>query len=213
MIVLEDLMDRGTVPQVPIYLDGMIMEATAIHTAYPEYLTKSLRDKIFQEGENPLLSDIFTLVDSHERRKEIIASDQPMIVIATAGMMNGGPVLEYFKNWAEQDRHSLVFVGFQAGGTLGRRIQQGRREITMSDDQGKSKVVNVNLDVESVDGFSGHSDRRQLMNYVKNLNPRPNKVITMHGDEDSCRDLASGIHKEYNLKTWAPKNLETFRLK
>jgi KH/beta-lactamase-domain protein len=211
MIVLEDLMDRGTVPQVPVYLDGMIMEATAIHTAYPEYLTKSLRDKIFQEGENPLLSDVFTLVDSHERREEIISSDQPMIVIATAGMMNGGPVLEYFKNWAEDDENTLVFVGFQAGGTLGRRIQQGRREINMSDG-GKSKVVHVNMDVEDVDGFSGHSDRRQLMNYVKNLNPRPNKVITMHGDESSCLDLASGIHKKYNLKTWAPKNLETFRL-
>ncbi len=212
MIVLQDLMQSGKIPHVPVYLDGMIMEATAIHTAYPEYLTKKLRNQIFQEGENPLLSDIFQMVDSHSMRQDLLDSNEPCIMVATSGMMSGGPVVEYFKHWAEDGDNSLIFVGFQAAGTLGRRIKQGRREIPMSDG-GKSKVVKMNLNVETVDGFSGHSDRRQLMNYVKNLNPRPNKVLTMHGEESKCLDLASSIHKKYRMKTWAPKNLETYRLK
>ena len=107
----------------------------------------------------------------------------------------------------------LVFVGFQAGGTLGRRIQQGWREIPMAGQRGLSNVVKVELDVETVDGFSGHSDRRQLMNYINNVTPKPDHVITMHGEESKCIDLATSIHKKYHMRTEAPMNLETIRLK
>ncbi|MHB8585028.1 MAG: beta-CASP ribonuclease aCPSF1 [Thermoplasmatota archaeon] len=212
MIVVEELTRRGEIPRVPVYLDGMIWEATAIHTAYPEYLNNQLRNEIFHEGTNPLLSDVFVRVDSAETRRKILASEGPCIVLATSGMMSGGPVMEYFKEWAPDNRHCLIFVGFQAAGTLGKRIQAGWREIPLSD-QGRSKVLKVELQIETVDGFSGHSDRRQLMNYVNNLSPKPDKVITMHGEESNCIDLASSIHKKYRIQTYAPMNLETLRLK
>ena len=212
MLVMEDLMTRGEIPRVPVYLDGMIYEATAIHTAYPEYLNNQLRNEIFHEGKNPLLSDIFTRVDSQETRRKILASEEPCVVLATSGMMTGGPVMEYFKEWAPDKRNTLVFVGYTAGGTLGRRIQQGMREIPMGFG-GKSQVVHVNMEIETVDGFSGHSDRRQLMNYINNLSPKPDKVITMHGEESNCIDFASSVHKKYHIQTYAPYNLETIRLK
>ncbi|HUR68548.1 MAG TPA: beta-CASP ribonuclease aCPSF1 [Candidatus Thermoplasmatota archaeon] len=213
MLVMEELIRNGDVPRVPVYLDGMIWEATAIHTAYPEYLNNELRNEIFHEGSNPLLSDIFIRVDSQEMRRKVLDATEPCVVLATSGMMSGGPVMEYFRHWAQDKRNALVFVGFQAGGTLGRRIQQGWREIPMSAERGRSGVVKVEMDVETVDGFSGHSDRRQLMNYINNITPKPDHVITMHGEESKCIDLATSIHKKYHMRTEAPMNLETIRLK
>ena len=74
-------------------------------------------------------------------------------------------------------------------------------------------VVKIEMDVETVDGFSGHSDRRQLMNYINNITPKPDRVITMHGEESKCIDFATSIHKKYHIMTDAPYNLETIRLK
>ncbi len=210
MIVIEQLMADKEIPQVPVYLDGMIWEATAIHTAYPEYLNNKLRAQAFQKGKNPLLSDIFVRVDGHETRQKIINDTDPCMVLATSGMMVGGPVMEYFKSWAEEENNMIVFVGYQAEGSFGRRVQKGWRDISFTSG-GNVQTLKLNMAVETVDGFSGHSDRRQLMNYVNNMSPRPDRLLFGHGEESKCLDLSSSIHKKYNMNTTAMKNLETTR--
>ncbi|MFZ2071763.1 MAG: beta-CASP ribonuclease aCPSF1 [Halobacteriota archaeon] len=205
MIALE-----GLQLEVPVYLDGMIWEATSIHTAYPEYLNKNLKNSIFQ-GENPFLSDVFVPVDDVEKRKAVIEDDEPSIILATSGMLNGGPVLEYLKRLAGDEKNTLIFVGYQAEGTLGRRIQKGWNEIQLSDD-GKIGNVKIKMDINTVDGFSGHSDRNQLMDFVRGIKPLPSKVMCMHGEASKCLALASGIHKKFKIETVAPQNLETLRL-
>jgi len=213
MIVLENLVRTKKIPKINVYLDGMIWEATAIHTAYPEYLNNKLRAQVFQQGENPLLSDIFKRVDSHEMRQKII-NDHPesCVVLATSGMMNGGPVMEYFKEWASDKKNTIAFVGYQAEGTLGKRIQKGWEEIPLNLG---GNVVNIkmNMSVETCDGFSGHSDRKQLMNFINNMSPRPERVIFGHGEESKCLDIASAIHRRYNINTNAMSNLETVRFR
>jgi len=212
MLVLEDMMRNHQVPKVPIYLDGMIWEATAIHTAYPEYLNSQLRTQIFQMGENPFLSEIFKRVDSGEMRERICHDPEPCIVLATSGMMNGGPVLEYFKNWCDNETSTLVFVGYQGEGTMGRKIQKGWSDISLQD-KGKPLTLHMKMDVETVDGFSGHSDRRQLVNFISTLEPRPERIIIGHGEDFKCSDLASTLYKKFGIETRAPLNLETIRLK
>ena len=211
MIVLEEAIRNKIIDDVPVYLDGMIYEATAIHTAYPEYLNAHIRDLIFHKGINPFISDSFIRVDSTSKRFEVIEDSSPSIILATSGMLNGGPVMEYFRALAPDEKNTLVFVGYQAEGTLGRRIQKGWKEVPMSTPEGRREVIRVNLQVETVDGFSGHSDRRQLLNYVKYLKLKPEKIITVHGDEGKCLDLASTIYKTYRIETRAPQNLETIR--
>ncbi|MCD4822161.1 MAG: beta-CASP ribonuclease aCPSF1 [Methanococcoides sp.] len=211
MIVLEDAIRRGIIDDVPVYLDGMIWEATAIHATYPEYLNNNLRKLIFQKGQNPFLAECFKPVDSNELRKKIIEDPHPCVILSTSGMMNAGPVMEYFKAFAPDPNNTLVFVGYQADGTLGRRIQKGWKEIPVSSKNG-TEVVKMNMGVEVVDGFSGHSDRKQLMEYFKKMKPQPERVFTEHGDERSCIDLASSLHKKYRLETRALTNLETIRL-
>lgn len=210
MLVLEKLMKAKEYADIPIYLDGMIWEATAIHTAYPEFLNNHLRTQIFQRKDNPFLSKIFKRVDSTDMRNKILDDTDPCIVLATSGMMNGGPIIEYFKYWAQKEINKLIFVGYQAEGTMGRKIQKGWNEIPMSD-RGKQIIVKVNMGIETCDGFSGHSDRKQLLNYIYSLSPRPERVLINHGESSKCLDLANTIRHKYGADTRAPLNLETVR--
>ncbi|MCQ2971798.1 MAG: beta-CASP ribonuclease aCPSF1 [archaeon] len=210
MVVLEEYMRHGMIDEVPIYIDGMIWEATAIHTARPEYLSKDLRDQIFHMGRNPFVADVFKNVKNMDYRKDIVEGE-PAIILSTSGMLTGGNSVEYFKWLCEDERNTLIFVGYQSEGSLGRRIQNGRKEVLLEED-GKTKVFNVKMEIKTLNGFSGHSNRRQLMDYVKRLNPRPDKVITCHGDPYKTVDLASSIHRSYKIETKSPLNLECTRI-
>jgi hypothetical protein len=207
MLALEEGIRREKIPNVKIYLDGMIREATAIHTTYPEYLNSDLRNQIFKEGLNPFLAECFVQVDSSELREKVINGD-PCVILTTSGMLNGGPVMEYLSNLAQDERNALVFVGYQADGTLGRRIQKGWREVPI----GRRETIVINLEIVTIDGFSGHSDRKQLMSYIAHIQPRPEKIFTVHGDENSTIDLASSLYKRYHIETHSPMNLETYRM-
>ena len=209
MMVLENAYRRNEL-NVPVYIDGMIFEATAIHTSYPEYLKKHIKHQIFN-GYNPFLVESFKKVESKKMRKEIIESDEPCIIIATSGMMTGGPSVEYFKNLAEDERNIITFVGYQAEGSLGRRIQNGLKEIAI-EDNGKTKGLKLKIGVKTVDGFSGHADRRQLLGYAKKLHPRPKRAILMHGEMNKSMNLAMTLYEMFKVESSAPKNLDSIRL-
>lgn len=193
------------------YLDGMLWDATAIHTTYPEYMSREMQYKIFHKGENPFLSPIFKRIGSPTERKEVIASTEPYVVIATSGMLMGGPAVEYLKNFAEDKKNTLLFVGYQAEGTLGAKIQRGWKEIPM-EEKGKHVLLKINMEVETIEGFSGHSDRNQLLSYIKYLSGKPRRIICNHGEESRCLDLARSIHKIFKIETVVPRNVETIRL-
>jgi KH/beta-lactamase-domain protein len=212
MLVLEEAMREGEIPTVPVHLDGMIWEATAIHSTYPEYLRDDLRDRIFHEDENPFLADQFNHIDEGEDERRDVADGGPSIVLSTSGMVEGGPIMSWLEHLGKDSDSTLTFVGYQAQGTLGRAIQSGREEIPFGNDRtGRSKTLTLRMDVETVDGFSGHADRQGLENFVRTMNPRPEKVLCVHGDESSTQDLSSALYHDYNMRTFAPKNLETFR--
>jgi len=211
MLVLEEAMREGEIPEVPIHLDGMIWEATAIHTTYPEYLRDDLRERIFHDDANPFLSEQFNHIDGGEEERQEVSDGGPAIILSTSGMLEGGPIRSWLEHLGGDPNSTLVFVGYQAQGTLGRRIQNGWEEIPVGYGDGRQNTLTLKMDVETVDGFSGHADRAGLENFVKTMNPRPEKVLCVHGDERSVQDLSSALYHEYNMRTFAPKNLETFR--
>lgn len=208
MMVLENAYRFGDL-EVPVYLDGMIWEATAIHTSNPEYLKRHIKHRIFN-GQNPFLVDAFTKV-VHKERPSIIESDDPCIILATSGMMTGGPSVEYFKHFAADERNSLTFVGYQAEGSLGKRLQNGVPEVAL-DFAGKTKAVKVKMNVVTVDGFSGHADRRQLLGYSKKIRPKPKRVLIMHGEAEKTANLAMTLQEMFKFDASAPRNLDTMRL-
>ncbi len=212
MLVLDRHMKEGRLKELPIFVEGMISEATAIHTAFPEYLSAELREKILHMDENPFESEYLNMITHPSQREEVI-SGGPCIVMATAGMLEGGPILDYFRRLASDPRNTLIFVSYQIEGTLGSRILKGAREVPIMGPNGKMEILKVGMRVEAVEGFSGHSDRRQLLNFVNRISPKPSKIVVNHGERKKCYSLAQSISKLYKIKALAPDNMETIRLR
>jgi KH/beta-lactamase-domain protein len=211
MLIIDGYMKRGLMKEAPVFIEGMISEATAIHTAYPEYLGREVRHSILHEEVNPFQSDYFTIVEHPSVRQSII-DGEPCVVLATSGMLEGGPVIEYFKNWASDEKNTIIFVSYQIEGTMGKRVQKGVNEVTMMDNEGKMAVVQVKMQTESIEGFSGHSDRRQLINYLTHLKPKPERIFVCHGEKSKSMNIASFLDRKAGMNTVVPSILETFRL-
>jgi len=212
MLIIDRYMRQGLIKEVPVFIEGMISEATAIHTAYPEYLAKEVRNSILYEGVNPFKSDYFTIVEHPSARQEIVDGEQS-IIMATSGMMEGGPVIDYFKYLAPDERNGVVFVSYQIEGTLGRRVQRGLAETPIINSDGKIEILKVNLKVEPIKGFSGHSDRRQILNYIRRVTPKPEKVIVCHGEKAKSLSIANTLQRTYKLDVRVPEILETIKLR
>jgi len=211
IVMVEQLIREGLIPDIPIYIDGMVWDITAIYTAYPEFLNSTIRQQIFQRDNNPFLAKGIKQVGSQKERKQIVEEGGPCIILATSGMLQGGPSVEYLKALAEDKRHSLIFSCYQGEGTLGRRIQNGEKEVFFREGQ-KEEVLHINMDVLKIE-ISGHADRRELMSFIQHLSPRPKRILVNHGEQSRCLDLASSIHKQFRIETEAPRNLEVVRIK
>ena len=155
MMVIDKYMKSGQLIESPVFMEGMIQEATAIHEAHPEYLERSLKQKILETDDNPFDSEYFTNIEHADGRDEPLREDTPCIVIATSGMLEGGPVLEYFRNFAPNPKNKILFVSYQVNGTLGRRVMDGARQVTIMGRDGKVEVVTINCGTEKLEGFSG----------------------------------------------------------
>jgi len=193
-------------------VQGMVWDITAIHTAYPDFLNNQVKKSIFHHDSNPFLSPIFKQVGSVKERQQIIEETGSCIILATSGMLTGGASVEYFRELAGNPRNSLVIVSYQGEGSLGRRVQSGEKEFVM-ESNGKRETVEVKMEIYTIEGLSGHSSRNELTRFVYNLDPRPKKIIVVHGESSRCLDLASSLHKLNKIETAAPKNLEAIRIR
>ncbi len=209
-MVIEDAYKRGLISDKnSIYVEGMVKEASAIHTAYPEYLRQSLEKRILT-NDSPFDSGLFKSVKKEDRDK--ICQGSGAVILSTSGMMSGGPVIDYFHKLAENPANTLVFVGYLAEGTFGRKIQQGLKTLPISDN-GKTKRLEVKMRIETIDGFSGHSDFNQLLGYVSSLKPKPKKIIVDHGDPARSVELSKTLSAKFGISSSAIRNLEAVRLR
>ena len=212
MLIIDGYMRQGLLKEAPVFIEGMISEATAIHTAYPEYLSRNVRNRILHEGINPFQSDFFTIVEHPSAREEIVEGE-PCIIMATSGMLEGGPAVDYFKYLGSDKKNLIVFVSYQIEGTMGNRIQKGLMETPMINSDGKIEIVKANLKVESIEGFSGHSDRRQIISYIRRVTPKLERLIVCHGEKMKCLNVANIFQRKFKVRTNVPDVLETIRLR
>ena len=212
MMVIDKYMKSGQMTESSVFMEGMIQEATAIHEAHPEYLERTLRQKILETDDNPFDSEYFTNIEHADGRDEPLREDSPCIIIATSGMLEGGPVLEYFRNLAPDKRNKILFVSYQVNGTLGRRVMDGARQVSILGKEGKVEVVTINCATEKLEGFSGHSDYNQLMSYVHRLRPKLRRVLVNHGERRKSENLSASIRRMYRVTTHYPQVQEAIRL-
>ncbi len=211
ILTLEDFARKDKDWNIPVYIDGMVLEATAIHTAYPEYLRGYVQKRILS-NDSPFEWDMIKVANGSDR-SAIVNEEDPCIILAPSGMLTGGPSYDYLKIMAEDERNTLIFVGYQSSLSLGAKIQKGVREIQTTDDRGKLKTLKINMRVETVEGFSGHSDRKQLMSWIRNLSSKPKRIFTMHGDYNKTEEFARDISRRFGITALAPYNLESYRLR
>ena len=212
MMVIDKYMKSGQMTESSVFMEGMIQEATAIHEAHPEYLERTLRQKILETDDNPFDSEYFTNIEHADGRDEPLREDSPCIIIATSGMLEGGPVLEYFRNLAPDKRNKILFVSYQVNGTLGRRVMDGARQVSILGKEGKVEVVTINCATEKLEGFSGHSDYNQLMSYVHRLRPKLRRVLVNHGEKRKSENLSASIRRMYRVTTHYPQVQEAIKL-
>ena len=211
MLVMAKEMKEGRLIESPIYIEGMISEASAIHMSYAHYLGSDVRKSVSQ-GINPFQSEYFTIISGYGKRDDILNDENPAIVMATSGMLEGGPSVEYFKELAPNPKNKIMFVSYQINGTLGRRVLDGAMsEVSMMDKSGKVKVVPVRCQTQKIDGFSGHSDFNQILNFASRI--RPKRVLVNHGEKSKSENVASAIYSRLKIRSGVPDSREIVRLR
>jgi predicted metal-dependent RNase len=211
MLVLDKEMREGRLIESPIFIEGMISEASAIHMSFAHYLGYEVRKSV-SEGINPFTSSYFTVINGISNREEVFTDESPAIIMATSGMLEGGPSVEYFKQISPGPQNKIIFVSYQINGTLGRRVLDGSiSEASMIDKNGKVKVIPVRCSKQKIDGFSGHSDFNQIMNFVSKV--RPKRVLVNHGERSKSENVASMIYSRMRIRSSVPDNREIIKLK
>jgi predicted metal-dependent RNase len=211
MLVIDKEMREGRLVESPIYIEGMISEASGIHMSYAHYLGQEVRRSVAQ-GINPFQSEYFTVVNGYGKRDEVLNDQNPAIILATSGMLEGGPSVEYFKEIATSLNNKIIFVSYQINGTLGRRVLDGTtNEVTMMDKLGKVKVIPLRCQTQKIDGFSGHSDFNQILNFVSRVKPK--RVLVNHGERTKSENVASTIYNKLGIRSSVPDNREIIKLR
>lgn len=211
MLVLDTYMRQKILSETTIFIEGMIREATAVHLYYPEFLNRELRDRIIENGENPFVTEYFSIIEHPNNRDEALSSG-PAIILATSGMLEGGPSVQYFRELAGDPKNKILFVSYQVQGTLGRRVLDGSKQVSLMDETGKMKIIDIRCAVEKVEGFSGHSDYNQLIKYVARLKPKLQRVIVDHGEKKKVENLAKSIERIFNIPAYQPAVLDSLKL-
>src|SRR5438093_7778 len=196
---------------------GHILGSSMVHLHIGEGLhnivySADFKKQILHMDINPFQSDYFHPVTHPSDREEIIAGG-PCVIIATSGMLEGGPAIDYFRHLAPDPRNTLAYVSYQVDGTLGNRIKNGLKEVSLYAHDGKMEMVKVNMRVESIEGFSGHSDRNQLLGFIKRMAPKPTKIIVNHGERRKSDLFAQNVNRIFGIKTVVPDVLESIRLR
>jgi len=209
ILVLENFYRKGLL-DTKCYIDGMTRQAGAIHTAYPEYLREGVQRRVLQ-NDSPFSAEIFETANGKNRAE--VLEDKGAIIIASSGMLTGGPSLDYFYRMAENPANTIIFVGYQGEGSLGKKIQSGIKTLPITEKNGKTRAMNINIRTETIEGFSGHSDRNQLVNYISSLKPKPKRILVNHGEKNRSIEFAKYISSKFRINTASLRNLDAVRLR
>ncbi|NUN11086.1 MBL fold metallo-hydrolase [Candidatus Micrarchaeota archaeon] len=205
LFTIENYMRTKQMPQVPVYLDGMVKKCLRIYRHNAIYLKDEVKHRILTSDDDPFKSEFYKVPAKKDRSD--VTRGGPCIIVTTSGMLNGGPVLEYLKELGSQRENKIVLVGYQAEGTNGRKILDGEKRIEI-DDQDYA----INLQVDQFQ-FSAHADFQGLIDFAKNVSGLKRAFI-VHGEKKKSEELASELEKKIkNLDAVVPEIGEEIEIK
>lgn len=192
LFLLNELFERGEIPEVPVYVDSpLAVSATEIYRLHPDAFNEEVYQALF-ERQNPFGFENLTLVRSVSGSKALNDIHGVAIIISASGMCEAGRILHHLKNHIGDPKTTVLFVGYCAENTLGRRIRDGEHEVPILGGRYK-----VRANIEIVDSFSGHADHSELLDYFKRTTGTKQRVWLVHGESNASstlRDALAEIH-------------------
>ncbi len=188
LYAIREIKEKGLVTghdRFPVYVDSpLASEATAIFMQCNPVCFDEETLELVNRGINPIWFDGIRITESADESKLINNDPSPKVIISASGMCEAGRVRHHLKHNLWKENNLILFVGYQAGGSLGRRLLDGETSVTLFGED-----VTVNAEIASLQGTSGHADRDGLINWLKGFKGKPGTVFVNHGDNDACEDF------------------------
>jgi metallo-beta-lactamase family protein len=205
--MLHELVVDGELPEVPTYLDSpMGIEATALYTRAHSEHDVEMRH-FFSEQVNPIFPPNLQVTPSSAESRKLNSMDGPIIIISASGMATGGRILHHLKLRLPDERNTVIFVGYQAEGTKGRRLVEGEDEIKIH-----GHWIPVRAAIRQVSGLSAHADVGELILWMSRRERDPEKVCLIHGEYEVQREFAARLEEEFGWRPTIPELGETIKL-
>ncbi len=200
IFTLSKLLKAGEIPRIPVYIDSpLAISATEIFKKNEQCFDEETRN-ILNSGDSPLDFPGLHFVRSAEESKKLNDTAKGSIIISASGMCTAGRIKYHLMNNLYKPSSSIVFVGYQAEGTLGRRLVDGAKQVRVY-----GQDVHVNATVHTLGGFSAHADRTGILKWMETINNPRLKVFVVHGEEDSATALSDSIQKEFGYAAYVPR--------
>ncbi len=192
LFVLHQLFEQGTIPSIPVYVDSpLAVSATEIYRLHPDAFNEEVYKTLF-EKDNPFGFENLTLVRAVNVSKSLNDIRGVAIIISASGMCEAGRILHHLKNNISDPKTTVLFVGYCADNTLGRRIRDGEREVSIL---GERHTVRAKIEI--IDSFSGHADHSELLDYFDKMSGPKQRVWLVHGEPDHAESLRAALAERH----------------
>lgn len=193
--------------KVPIYIDSpMAVDATEAFKRNSSSFNDEARALILR-GDNPFEFDNLRYIRSQEESMALNKYTFPKVIISSSGMATAGRIRHHLKHSLWDEKNSLIFVGYQAQGTLGRLLLDGKRQVKILGEE-----IHVRAQIYDIEGFSGHADQNVLLDWINKFKKKPKKIFIVHGEEEPANALSTLIKHLYKIETIIPNMGDSFNI-
>jgi len=215
--MLHELYNEGRIPHIPVYVDSpLALNLTEVFGEHPECYDAETHESFLQNSENPFSFGTLNYIQSVQESMALNRAHEPHIVISASGMCESGRILHHLRFRIHNEKNTILFVGYQAENTLGRRIIElaGDHENNKEDAplvRFMNKEYPLKAEVVVLNGFSGHADREEITRFLKESNLSIDRIALVHGEKESTQALADSLDKR-GMKTYIPRLGEPFEV-
>ena len=205
--LIRELEEENRIPILPVFVDSpMAVNVTKLYLRHKEDHDLEMRGLI-DEQRSPLATKRFNLARTRDESKAVSAQTESSIVISASGMATGGRILHHLRKRLPDDRNTVIFVGFQAEGTRGRRLLDGESEIKIY-----GEMVPVKARIERLENLSAHADYREILRWLTGFKRAPEKVFLVHGESAAAESMRKKIVEKFGWQVEIPEYLQKFEL-
>ena len=193
--------------RIPIYIDSpMAVNATEVFQRNSSSFNEETKNLILK-GDNPFQFDNLRYIRSVEESMALNKAEYPKVIISASGMATAGRIRHHLKHNLYKPLNSLVFVGYQAQGTLGRILLDGVKKVKLLGEE-----ISVGLEIYDLEGFSGHADQAVLLDWLNHFKKKPKKIFLVHGEEEASGVISKKIEEQFKIGTIIPNMGDKYRI-